>query len=199
MKKTVVMLVVLFVVFSGSVIANTFDVTTVDFDVVLNKKVLSFDLPVITVNNWTYLPLREFCEKANMDITWDEENKKIFMNTNNDDSSLPDENDNDYSQLTVDSDLTLEDFEFMRLNMDMNEIYEVLGEPHGVSGFGRQFDVYFLENGDTVHLAYDYEPNFVLIGARYETKDGLALRIILEEHTIGISQMEHPSLVSLND
>ncbi len=42
-------------------------------------KKIKFDLPVVVIDNYTYIPLRETAEKFNIDIKWDKNESKIIL------------------------------------------------------------------------------------------------------------------------
>lgn len=47
-----------------------------------NGKEIEFDLPVVTINNHTYIPLREAAEKADVGVEWNGEDNTIMLTGN---------------------------------------------------------------------------------------------------------------------
>lgn len=56
--------------------------TVVDFKVSVNDKEVTFENPVVTIDNRTYLPLREVAETLGVDIEWVEETREIKITNN---------------------------------------------------------------------------------------------------------------------
>jgi len=50
------------------------------FRVFVNGEERNFENPIVTINDRTYIPLREISEVLGMDVEWDEENRKIIIN-----------------------------------------------------------------------------------------------------------------------
>lgn len=49
------------------------------YKILVNKQEKSFNNPIVTINDVTYLPLREFVESLKMDVNWSEENQAITI------------------------------------------------------------------------------------------------------------------------
>jgi len=52
----------------------------VQFRVFVNGEERTFENPIVTINDRTYIPLREISEVLGMDVVWDGENQKIIIN-----------------------------------------------------------------------------------------------------------------------
>lgn len=52
-----------------------------DCSIEINNKITIFEKPLININGSTYVPIREFCEKTNLDIEWVQGNNGLFPNT----------------------------------------------------------------------------------------------------------------------
>jgi hypothetical protein len=50
------------------------------FRVFVNGEEQNFENPIVTINNRTYIPLREIGEVLGMNVEWDEENRKTIIN-----------------------------------------------------------------------------------------------------------------------
>ena len=83
MKLKIILLVaIIILVVFVSVFANQitqFVATVVDFRIFLNDEERNFDLPVVIIDNHTYIPLRELSENFGMGVEWDGENNKIYI------------------------------------------------------------------------------------------------------------------------
>lgn len=53
-----------------------------------NKKETTFDLPIVTINGNTYIPLREAAEKANVSVEWNGEDNTIMLMDNSHNSEM---------------------------------------------------------------------------------------------------------------
>ena len=51
----------------------------VDLKIVIDGEELTFDQPVVTIDNSTYLPIRELFEKLGYDVYWDDESKMVVI------------------------------------------------------------------------------------------------------------------------
>ena len=67
------------VVYAGNIEQLTAYV--VQFRVFVNGEERSFENPIVTINDRTYVPLREVSEVLGMDVKWDGENQKIIINS----------------------------------------------------------------------------------------------------------------------
>jgi len=119
--------------FAGYAIGERLTANVVDFSITLNGEDVEFDLPIVAIENRTYLPLRELCDTLGVEINWIEDERKIEMST-------------------LAQALILEDFAFLKLDMKMTDIYAVVGEPHYYSGTGYMRAVYTLRDGSELHL-----------------------------------------------
>lgn len=52
-----------------------------DCSVEINNELTFFEKPLININGSTYVSIREFCEKTNLDIEWVQGNNGLFPNT----------------------------------------------------------------------------------------------------------------------
>ena len=85
MKKRLIILGVIIIailttttVFAGNVERLTAHV--VQFRIFINGEEQHFTNPVVAIDNRTYVPLREVGEALGLNVEWDGENQKIFMN-----------------------------------------------------------------------------------------------------------------------
>lgn len=77
---TIVTAIVLIAVVS----ASSFESLTAhvaQFGVFVNGEERIFENPIVTINDRTYVPLREIGEVLGMDVEWDGENRKIIINS----------------------------------------------------------------------------------------------------------------------
>jgi len=83
MKKTFLVLIMVVVftissmVFAGDLLQLTAYVAP--FRVIVNNVEKEFENPIVTVNDRTYVPLREVGEALGMNVEWDGENQKIII------------------------------------------------------------------------------------------------------------------------
>lgn len=151
----------------------------VDFDISLNGKKVEFSMPVVTIDDRTYLPLREICNTLGVSINWVEEESKIEMFTNNN------VQDDDGSE-AVESGFNLKDFKFIKLGMSMDEIHKMVGEPSYYTGSGILWGVYKLNDGNKLHLN-DHMTGY-LKAVFLETSDGVKIPLQFDENgTLEIS------------
>ena len=54
----------------------------VDYRIFVNGEEKQFDMPIVTIDDRTYIPLREAGEQFGWEVTWDESTKEIHMNAN---------------------------------------------------------------------------------------------------------------------
>lgn len=86
MKKytMIILSFVLFSVILGSIVVSAFSVrqftaNEVDFKIIINGKECGFEQPIVTIEDRTYLPIREFCDAIGYDINWDSEKEEVLM------------------------------------------------------------------------------------------------------------------------
>jgi len=53
--------------------------TVVQFEIFINGEEEKFELPVVVINDKTYLPLRELCKKLRINVDWVGEKKRIMI------------------------------------------------------------------------------------------------------------------------
>jgi len=83
--KIIIPIIAIILVAFVSVFANQitqFVATIVDFRIFLNGEERNFDLPVVVIENHTYVPLRELSEQFGMNVEWDGDNNKIKIAQN---------------------------------------------------------------------------------------------------------------------
>jgi len=76
--------------FTTVVFANNIDqliADVVQFKVIVNGDEKQFEMPIVTIDDRTYIPLRELSETLGMEVEWDEANQTIIID------GMPDEND----------------------------------------------------------------------------------------------------------
>lgn len=84
MKKKALILLPLIVLLTVVVFADNISqllAYIVPYKVIVNGEEKKFDSPVVTINDRTYIPLREAGETLGMDVEWSEETKTVTMNT----------------------------------------------------------------------------------------------------------------------
>jgi hypothetical protein len=67
--------------------AESLSAYVAQFSVVVNGEERDFENPIVTINDRTYIPLREVGELFGMDVEWDGENQKIIINNSQNFSS----------------------------------------------------------------------------------------------------------------
>lgn len=88
-KKSVILIsVILILAISTSVFANNFFVKQfiadkVDFKIFMDGEEIFFNNSVVTINDTTYLSLRDLCEYMGYNVDWDTENKSILLTNQN--------------------------------------------------------------------------------------------------------------------
>ncbi len=88
MKKNIIFAAVLVLsIISTGVIVNAlserqFIAKESDFTVNINGFNTKFELPIVTINDNTYVPVRELCNKTEHNVEWDAENKTIYILNN---------------------------------------------------------------------------------------------------------------------
>ena len=75
----VILLVSISAVFAASLTPLLANI--VQYNIVVNGEEKKFNDPVVTINDRTYIPLREAGEILGMDVEWSEETKTVTMNT----------------------------------------------------------------------------------------------------------------------
>ena len=86
MKKSLILLeiIVVIIVLATVVFANDIhDLITnaIKYKIIINGDEKSFEMPIVTINDRTYIPLRETGETLGMDVKWYEKNQTIIMNS----------------------------------------------------------------------------------------------------------------------
>lgn len=170
MKKifcvTVIVLTLSIFSFASFSMNEGLNIEKVNFDIIINDNQETFDLPVVTINDVTYLPLRELCEKLNMKVEWYSEEKEINISKQQSQifegtikpTSKPQDNDKSKTSLT------LKDFSFLKKGMTLDEIFEKVGEPSYWEGSGMMWPVYILYDGTELHIrSYKSLDNFLQI------------------------------------
>jgi len=66
------------------------------FRVFVNGEERTFENPIVTINDRTYIPLREISEVLGMDVEWDGENRKIIINNS---QLTPNDNNSEWGTL----------------------------------------------------------------------------------------------------
>ena len=57
-------------------IANTLNVSTASYSIVINGEKWKPDNPIIAINGKTYIPLTEIAELLDVDVSWNEKNDR---------------------------------------------------------------------------------------------------------------------------
>lgn len=71
--------VILATVVTAALSTRQFTANEVDFKIFIDEKEQNFNQPIVTIEDRTYLPIREFCDAAGFDINWDEEGRVVSM------------------------------------------------------------------------------------------------------------------------
>ena len=57
------------------------DALQVDYPIIIDGNPVNFDLPTVSINDRTYLPLRALCEKLNINIRWNNSSREVELST----------------------------------------------------------------------------------------------------------------------
>lgn len=84
MKKSVIILCAVAII--ASVFASAKEIeqliaNIVSYKIVVDGVEASFQKPVVSINGTTYVPIRELCENLGIDLNWNEEEKAVVINT----------------------------------------------------------------------------------------------------------------------
>ena len=71
---------IIFFVLLGAV--NEFVAYRVEYQIFVDGEKTQFTMPIVTIDDRTYIPLREAGEQLGWEVNWDESNKEIHMNSN---------------------------------------------------------------------------------------------------------------------
>ena len=136
MKKITTFLIVMIISCSCLQVSANNDVLEAkkaNFNIVLHGRQEKFNLPIATINDNTYVPLRELCEKLNMNLYWDAHDKEIGIYKKTPlapiSTNEPQSTQNPYKPNTERTAYTLKDFSFLTIDMSINDIMERMGEP----------------------------------------------------------------------
>lgn len=171
MKKVAIIYSIIILLIFGTIVAyagtNNLNLEQADFQFTLNGTDVQFELPVVTINDRTYLPLRELCGKLGITINWIGDDNKIEMITKTDETS------------NGETHHELKDFSFLKEGMSLEEIYDIVGEPSYYTGSGIMWGVYTLDEGMRLHL-HDYMSGY-LKAVSLQTKDNTSVFIAFNE------------------
>ncbi len=81
MKKTVCLVAFVTLLFAVNVFAYNC-INDTDNLILKNGQQMDFDNPVYTIDNLTYVPLREFSEKLGIQVNWIEHKRQVVLDTN---------------------------------------------------------------------------------------------------------------------
>ncbi len=73
---TTILMVISAIIVSGE---TGYEVYKSNVKILFDEKEMNFDEPVVTINDKTYVPLREMVEQTNMQLEWDENEQKIML------------------------------------------------------------------------------------------------------------------------
>ncbi len=76
---TIVTIVVALCAFAYAADAIQYNAYEFGVKIVFGGKEIKFDLPVVTINGNTYIPLREAAEKSNINVEWNGDEQKIVL------------------------------------------------------------------------------------------------------------------------
>lgn len=94
MKKILKLILPLFLLFNTvPVIAQTLDISTASYAIVVNGKKWQPDNPIIAINGKTYIPLTEIADILDVDVSWNEKKRQVEINNDSSTSQeIDDEN-----------------------------------------------------------------------------------------------------------
>jgi len=122
----------------------------VSFKVVVNGEEKTFNDPIVTIDNKTYVPLREVSNNLGLDVKWDANNQKIELNskqTTSYDGLLPFAKDGLYGYMDQDGNIKIKP-QFYRASYFSEGLAEVTKKEFGGIGF-------INEKGDVVIPYHD--------------------------------------------
>ncbi|MCD8180232.1 MAG: WG repeat-containing protein [Firmicutes bacterium] len=80
MKKIVILPLCCIIAGAGAVCAQEIlNAVSVDFRIYIDNQEMDFNNETVTINDRTYVPLRELSEAMGLSVTWDEENKSVYI------------------------------------------------------------------------------------------------------------------------
>ena len=109
----------------------------VSFKVVVNGEEKTFNDPIVTIDNKTYVPLREVSNNLGLDVKWDANNQKIELNskqTTSYDGLLPFAKDGLYGYMDQDGNIKIKP-QFYRASYFSEGLAEVTKKEFGGIGF----------------------------------------------------------------
>ena len=74
-----IMCSILFAIVGFAFSQNQYTADVVDFKIVINSKEHKFTQPIVTIDNSTYLPVRELFEKLGYDVDWENTEKMVTI------------------------------------------------------------------------------------------------------------------------
>ncbi len=113
------------------------------YDVFVNDTFIDFDLPIMSIDNRTYVPLREWCEEINCEVNWNEAEKKVEISAKEGETIIPFDTERKYR---------LADFAFLNKEMNIADVYTKLGPPDVWEGSGHISGVYYLEDNSKIMI-----------------------------------------------
>lgn len=82
MKKIIKLVVILILLFAVNVFAYNYISESRNL-ILKNEQPIKFNNPIYTVDDLTYVPLREFCEKLGISLKWNQDRQQIVLDVNN--------------------------------------------------------------------------------------------------------------------
>ena len=80
-------------------IANTLNVSTASYSIVINGEKWKPDNPIIAINGKTYIPLTEIAELLDVDVSWNEKKRQVEINKEADSSEDDEKNEEETEQI----------------------------------------------------------------------------------------------------
>lgn len=130
-----------------------------------NGQYIYFNKPAIMIDDCTYVPLRELCNKFDIGVNWDDGKKRIDLttkiesqNSSRQNSGMINSPNPDYSKRQIstlkymDRELSLSDFAFINSSMSEKEIADKVGEPNFSKGSSGSWLVYVLSDGSELNI-----------------------------------------------
>ncbi len=141
----------------------------VEHTVCIDDTVVKLSAPVMSIDNRTYVPLREWCEKINCEVVWNEQEEKVEIFSKNP------ENDIIANVNPEGKRRSIEHFYFLEKDMDMKEIYKRVGNPHYWRLAYIMMPVYYID--DTTTLILHQDAYSKLYRVQLQFKDGTTISL----------------------
>ena len=78
--KIMVLMIALILFMTLTYASNELIAKVEQYKIIVNGEEKIFNMPIVTINDRTYIPLRETAETLDMDVRWDDEKQEININ-----------------------------------------------------------------------------------------------------------------------